>query len=56
MDSVNLVDDVSSNPISAWHGVNKKNLQSIYWYGLLNLSTVDDGMYVLLFNSLSDFP
>ena len=41
--SKNLVSDVSSNPISAWHGVAAKNLDSICWYGLLNLSKVDQG-------------
>ena len=42
--SPNLVRNYNSNPISAWHGAAQKNLDSICWYGLLNLSTNDPGM------------
>jgi hypothetical protein len=42
--SKNLVTDCNSNPISAWHGVSSKHLDSVCWYGLLNLSTKDSGI------------
>lgn len=33
----------NSNPISAWHGTSTAKLDSIMWYGMLNLSTLDPG-------------
>jgi len=39
--SKNLVPGFNSNPISAWHGTHQRALDSIYWYGLLNLSKND---------------
>jgi hypothetical protein len=42
--SKNLVTDCNSNPISAWHSVSSKHLESVCWYGLLNLSTKVPGI------------
>jgi hypothetical protein len=47
--SKNLVPNCNSNPISAWHGVSQKNLDSICWYGLLSLASTDAGIFLLLF-------
>jgi hypothetical protein len=41
--SKNMVPNYNSNPISAWHGVSSQHLDSICWYGLLNLSSRDPG-------------
>lgn len=43
--SANLIRDRNSNPVAAWHGVSSSKIESIMWYGLLNLSTTDDGYY-----------
>ncbi len=40
-----------ANPISAWHGASAKNLDSICWYGLLNLTNLDPGMRRFFSNS-----
>ena len=47
--SRNLVPQRNSNPISAWHGANSNHLDSICWYGMLNLSTTDPGYYIIFF-------
>jgi hypothetical protein len=41
--SKNLIHDSNANPISAWHGTAISNLNSICWYGLLNLTSNDPG-------------
>ncbi len=43
--SSNLVVSRNSNPISLWHGASTKKLESICWYGLLNLSSTDPGYF-----------
>lgn len=50
--SKNLVHDCNSNPISAWHGMSSKNVESVCWYGLLNLSATDPGIVIVLALSL----
>jgi len=39
------ISDYNSNPTLAWHGAKAIHLDSICWYGLLNLSTTDEGWY-----------
>lgn len=41
-----------ANPITAWHGTSAKNIESIAWYGLLNLSKDPGKMSVSLYNTL----
>jgi len=43
--SDNLITKRNSNGLSAWHGANREKLDSIIWYGLLNLSSRDPGYY-----------
>jgi hypothetical protein len=43
--SDNLIAQRRSNPISVWHGTDAKYLESIYWYGMLNLSSTDEGYF-----------
>eukprot|EP00026_Physarum_polycephalum_P001514 Phypoly_transcript_01516.p1 GENE.Phypoly_transcript_01516~~Phypoly_transcript_01516.p1 ORF type:complete len:472 (+),score=63.93 Phypoly_transcript_01516:517-1932(+) len=43
--SGNLVTFRNSNPISCWHGANSHKIDSIQWYGMLNLSNNDPGFY-----------
>jgi hypothetical protein len=38
-----IINNRRSNSLSAWHGSRKDKIPSIMWYGLLNLSTTDDG-------------
>ncbi|KAL0482080.1 MAPKKK protein [Acrasis kona] len=45
MMSDNLITMRNSNGLSAWHGANREKLESIMWYGLLNLSSRDPGYY-----------
>ncbi len=47
--------EVKSNPISAWHGASETKLDSICWYGLLNLSTTDPGMPIIHFHVFTFF-
>lgn len=61
--STNLVPKRNSNAISVWHGAAPSKLDSISWYGMLNLSSTDPGIYIpslsLLCTSLffySSFP
>jgi hypothetical protein len=39
-----LVNNRNSNSLTAWHGAAKSKIHSIMWYGMLNLSTTDDGL------------
>jgi hypothetical protein len=41
--SQNLVPHRNSNLMSAWHGANSTHLDSICWYGMMNLSLTDPG-------------
>jgi len=44
-ETANTESIAKSNPLLAWHGVKQEHLDSICWYGLLNLSTTDAGWY-----------
>jgi hypothetical protein len=42
------VTDNNANPISAWHGAPSKHLESICWYGLLNVTNhTDKGIFTM---------
>jgi hypothetical protein len=43
--SESYVEGRNSNAVSAFHGASSSKLESICWYGLLNLSTLDPGMF-----------
>lgn len=47
--SENLIPHRNSNIISAWHGANSSNLESICWHGMLNLSSTDPGYIFIPF-------
>lgn len=43
--SQNLHTKRQSNPMAVWHGANKKHIDGICWYGMLNVSSTDPGEF-----------